>query len=327
MAEVKTQFEDINAAAVDYTAPGAMFVAELQPEVLDIFRRDATPLAQRINTTPATGHPTRYVEQTAMGNNAQFTDPRTLTYTNNAPQRQERSAMLKALSAAIDFGLFDIQVTDQQQKFAQLQAKDFNDMTGGLVRFHSKKLWSGTDTSLTTPTTIEYVGLKNQIANTATIASGASIVDGLRRKIAEMVANEDYDVASTISAIYINPILLDELEKEVKNAANTFKNVLADETEVIPGLSVRRIITAAGILPLIPDPYLAATANPTAGTDYPMVVLSERLVEYHYVKQYQPQVFRLGLVGDLATKWRAVMFGAPIVKAPSIAHCWITVTR
>ncbi len=319
---IDAKFTDLNAAAADYLGNGAIFVPEFQPEIVDIVRRGGV-LGRRLNNVRATGHPTRYFEQTAIGT-ANFTDPRTISTTLTGPTRAEKSAMLKAVTAGIDFGLFDVEVTAQQSEFAYLVAKDLKDMVNGLNVLHDKKLWNGNDTSLTTPTTVEYMGLLSQITSTSAVAKGASVVDAIRRQIATMVANETYDIKP--SAIYMNPVLLDELEKEVKNAPNTFKNVLADLYEVVPGVQVRQMITAAGLLPVIPEPYLLSTTS-GADTLYPVGILTENLIEYHYVTAPEPRVFILGKVSDLATKYRAVKFGAPIAKGASYAHNIMTVTR
>jgi len=57
-------FLDIHAAA-DYIGPGAMEVPLYQTEIVDIVRR-RNLFGQRIRQVPATGHPSRYFEQTAI---------------------------------------------------------------------------------------------------------------------------------------------------------------------------------------------------------------------------------------------------------------------
>jgi len=59
-------FLDIHAAA-DYIGPGAIEVPLYQTEILDIVRR-RNLFGQRIRQVPATGHPSRYFEQTAIPN-------------------------------------------------------------------------------------------------------------------------------------------------------------------------------------------------------------------------------------------------------------------
>ena len=52
----------------------------------------------------------------------------------------------------------------------------------------------------------------------ATVATSASIVDGLKSTIAAMVANSNYEVRPT--AIYANPVLLDLIDREMKTEFN-----------------------------------------------------------------------------------------------------------
>jgi hypothetical protein len=72
-------FLDIHAAA-DYIGPGAIEVPLYQTEILDIVRR-RNLFGQRIKQVPATGHPSRYFEQTAIPNpsTAGFVDPRNIS--------------------------------------------------------------------------------------------------------------------------------------------------------------------------------------------------------------------------------------------------------
>jgi hypothetical protein len=175
----------------------------------------------------------------------------------------ERSVPLKALVSQVNYSMFDLEVGQQQSQFAYLQAKDLADAVDGLMRTHDKALWNGTDTSLTTPTTVQYYGAASQIANggnVATIATTDSIVDGLKSTIAQMVSNSSYEVRPT--AIYANPVLLDLIDREMK----TEFNVVLASTEVAGGLTVKTLSTQAGDLPLIPEWTLGYTGTPGSGT-------------------------------------------------------------
>ncbi len=61
---MKTQFLDLHAAA-DFMGPGAVEVNRYQTEITDIVRRRGV-FGQRIRQIPATGHPSRYFEQTGI---------------------------------------------------------------------------------------------------------------------------------------------------------------------------------------------------------------------------------------------------------------------
>ena len=61
---MNAKFTDINATA-DYIGPGAIEVPIYQTEILDLVRRRGI-FGQRIKQVPATGHPSRYFEETAI---------------------------------------------------------------------------------------------------------------------------------------------------------------------------------------------------------------------------------------------------------------------
>ena len=63
---MQAQFLDIHSAA-DYIGPGAVEVPFYQTEITDLVRRRGL-FGQRIKQVPATGHPSRYFEQTAIPN-------------------------------------------------------------------------------------------------------------------------------------------------------------------------------------------------------------------------------------------------------------------
>ena len=132
---------------------------------------------QRIKNVPATGHPSRFFEETAIAAPTAangFVDPRNIMATLNSPTRVERSVPLKALVSQINYNLFDIEVGNQQEQFAYLQAKDLADAVTGVMRTHDVALWNGNDTSLSAPTTLQYFGAAAQInagGNVTTMAT------------------------------------------------------------------------------------------------------------------------------------------------------------
>jgi len=321
-----SQFIDINAAA-DFLAPGAIEINRYQTEIFDIVRR-SNVFGQRVKQVPATGHPSRFFEQTAIVSptaaNA-FVDPRNIVATVGSPTRVERSVPLKALVSQINYNLFDVEVGAQQQQFAYLQAKDLADTIAGLTLTHDVALWNGNDTSLSSPTTLQYYGAIGQITaggNVAACSTSQKIVDVLKTTIANMVANNSFNVRPT--AIYANPVLLDLLDQELKN----FFNVVLSTSEVTGGLSVKKISTQAGDLPLIPDWSIPYTGTPGSGTAVlPAFIVTEDLIEYHWLTDTNPRVFQLGLPGSLQQQMVVVKFGAVVVKGASYAHYKVNVTR
>jgi len=323
---MNAQFIDLNAAA-DFLGPGAIEIDRYQSEILDIVRRRGV-FGQRIRQVPATGHPSRFFEETAIVSPTAaqaFVDPRNIQAVSGSPTRVERSVPLKALVSQINYNLFDLEVGAQQSQFAYLQAKDLADAVEGLMRTSDVALWSGNDTSLSTPTTLQYFGAAGQIeagGNTTTIANNASIVDGLKSVIAQMMANTSYEVRPT--AIYANPVLLDLIDREMKAEFN----VVLSTAEITGGLRVKTLSTQAGDLPLIPEWALSYTGTPGSGSAVlPCYIVSEDLIEYHWLTDPNPRVFQLGMVGSLASQMVVVKFGAIVVKGAAYAHYEVKVNR
>ena len=323
---MKANFLDLHAAA-DFLGPGAIEINRYQTEITDIVRRRGV-FGQRMKQVPATGHPSRFFEETAIASPTAaqaFVDPRNIVPILQAPTRVERSVPLKALVSQINYNLFDMEVGTQQSQFAYLQAKDLADAVDGILRTHDVALWNGNDTSLSTPTTAQYFGAIGQIeagGNSTTIATTASIVDGLKSTIAQMVASSSYEVRPT--AIYANPVLLDLIDREMKAEFN----VVLATAQITGGLTVKTLSTQAGDLPLIPEWALPYTGTPGSGTAVlPAYIVSEDMIEYHWLTDSNPRVFRLGLPNSLMTESVVVKFGGVVVKGASYAHYEVKVNR
>ena len=322
---MKANFLEIHSAA-DYIGPGAVEVPMYQSEITDIVRRRGA-FGQRIRQVPATGHPSRFFEETAIPSpgTAGFVDPRNIAAPVVTPTRVERSVPLKAIVAQLSYNLFDVELGVQQKQFAYLQAKDLLDTVDGVLRSHDVALWNGSDTSLTAPTTAQYYGAAQQIAaggNTVTIGNGASITDGLKTAVAQMVANSSFEVRPT--AIYANPVLLDLLDRELK----TEFSVVLSQKEVSAGLTVKTLSTQAGDLPLIPDWTLSYTGTPGSGSAVlPAYIVTEDMVEYHWLGDPGARIFQLGLPGSLASQYVVAKFGGMVVKGAGYAHAQVLVDR
>src|SRR5271163_2471304 len=310
---MKANFLDLHAAA-DFLGPGAIEINRYQTEITDIVRRRGV-FGQRMKQVPATGQPSRFFEETAIPSptaTQAFVDPRNIAPTLQTPTRVERTVPLKALVSQINYNLFDMEVGTQQSQFAYLQAKDLADSVDGILRTHDVALWNGNDTSLSTPTTPQYFGAIGQIeagGNTVTIGTTASIVDGLKSTIANMVASSSFDVRPT--AIYANPVLLDLIDREMKAEFN----VVLSTVQITGGLTVKALSTQAGELPLIPEWALPYTGTPGSGTAVlPAYIVTENMIEYHWLSDPSPRIFQLGVPGSLASQYVAVKFGGVVVK-------------
>ncbi|MHB8353365.1 MAG: hypothetical protein ACYDCF_02885, partial [Burkholderiales bacterium] len=288
----------------------------------------------RVRAEKASGQPHRYLEQTAIATGG-FTDPRNIAPTASGPTRVERYATLKAIVAQSNLTQFDVAVTKAQGIFGDIEAQDIHDVASACIVTMAQAVWDGNDTSLSAPTTTQYMGLLNQITTKQTLGTGQSIVDGIKAQVAQIMANELY--AAKPTAIYVNPVLGDFIEREAKAM-----QIWVNEVEVVPGVTCRAIATQAGNLPLIPDPYLPSIAsgatnlygfaNPAAGFSiYPAVIVTEDLIQRPYMpvgyESPWPQIFQLGLTGNLQGQFVAVQYDAILAKAASYAHAILGVTR
>jgi hypothetical protein len=323
---MKANFLDLHAAA-DFLGPGAIEIDRYQTEITDIVRRRGV-FGQRMRQVPATGQPSRFFEETAIAAptaSQAFVDPRNIQPTLQAPTRVERAVPLKALVSEINYSLFDMEVGTQQSQFAYLQAKDLADAVDGVLRTHDVALWNGNDTSLSAPTTPQYFGTIGQIeagGNSVTIATTASIVDGLKSTIAQMVSSSSFDARPT--AIYASPVLLDLIDREMK----TEFNVVLSTVQITGGLTVKALSTQAGELPLIPEWALSYTGTPGSGNAVlPAYIVTEDMIEYHWLTDPNPRVFKLGLPSSLTTQSVVVKFGGVVVKGASYAHYEVLVNR
>ena len=317
-------------AAADFLGNGAIETNRYETEIVDIVTRTSIALT-RFDSRPATGHPHRYFEETAIGS-ATFTDPRNIVPTPSGPTRVERPAMIKAITNQTNMSLFDVDVTRQQGQFAYLEAKDIQDAINAVVVREAAAVWNGTDTSLSAPTTIEYMGLLRQITQTTSVGVGASIIDALKAQVAAMAGRTDYDIRPT--AIYINPILGDYIDREAKA-----QKVELGEMDVGAGVKVSTINTQVGKLPLIGEKWVPATTDtsfgftaPPAGyKNYFAVIVTENMIEMPYIHggdgNPKPRIFQLGLLSGLQGQYVVIHFNTIIAKGASYAHAIVVVIR
>ena len=105
---MNAKFHDIHAAA-DYIGSGAIEVPIYQTEITDIVRRRGL-FGQCIKHVPATGHPSRFFEETSIPEATAatgFVDPRNISAPLVSPARTESAVPLKALVAQINYNLVE----------------------------------------------------------------------------------------------------------------------------------------------------------------------------------------------------------------------------
>ncbi len=329
MSAIRAFNVDHMSASADFLGTGAIETPVYDREIKDIVRRES-PTLDRLKTVPASGHPTRYFEELAIATGTD-TDPRAITTTVAGPTRVERAAMIKAFVAQSNISLFDRDVTMQQGMFGGLEEKDIGDLAKAITRVRAQQLWAGNDTSLVVPTTTQYVGLLTQITQQATIAPGASIIDGLKAEVATLFSNTTYVVRP--SAIFVSPILADLIDREAKAAKIELKEA------AVAGVTVTALATVAGIIPIISDPFMPTdtgskygfSAPPAGNRNYYAVIAMEEMIECHFIagetKNPNPRIFQLGLVSDLSRKFIAIKFDTVIAVGASYAHATVCINR
>lgn len=317
------------SAAADFMGPGTIEINRYQTEITDMVRRRGI-FGQRVKQTPATGQPSRYFEQLAIPT-ANDADPRALTATSSQPQRVERTLLLKAITAQINYGLFDVEVNQQQGQFAYLEAKDLTDTVDGVLKLHDQRLWTGNDTDLLVPTSLQYYGASGQIvagANSTTTpgnpiavvpAATGSIVDTFKSSVAAIANRTDFEVRPT--TFYLDAVFAEALNKEAKSFQLYF-----NQTEIMPGVVVDALPTVLGNIPLVVDPFISTLAAGGGKFQHTGFLISDDMVEFHYLTDPLPRVFQLGLLGNLAAQYVVVKFGGLVVKGAPYAHQAIVAT-
>lgn len=308
------------AAAADYIGNGAIEIPVFEQQIMDLTKKRGT-LLQRVKSKKATGHPTRYFEKLAHDNKATFVNPRDLDHNlDTQANRVERSALIKAMVDGITFTKFDLEVTQQQSLFGDLMAQDLQEMVSDMLDAQDRAVWNGGATSLMDTESAkkdEYCSVLTQITKTGTIAATARLTTAIVQGVAALMYNKSYNVHPT--AIYMNPLdkaALDVQEINEKDKVKTY------DVEVLPGIKIDGIMTAAGILPIITDVYCPKGK---------ILITDENLLERQYVTSDSPRLYEMGNESiktqkhDLATRYIAVLFDTFIVRAGSYGHMVLTI--
>jgi hypothetical protein len=146
-----------------------------------------------------------------------------------------------------------------------------------------------------------------------------------------MAARTDFVVKPT--AIYLNPVLADYIDRESK------AQHIALSTVAVVGVSVKAISPVVGELPLISDPWLQKwsgalygfSAPPAGNNTYAAVIVTESEIEMPTVHggdgNINPRIFQLGLLANLTGRHVGVHFNAVIAKGATYAHAVVGVQR
>ena len=73
---------------------------------------------------------------------------------------------------------------------------------------------------------------------------------------------------------------------------------------------------------------ISYSGTPGSGTAVlPAYIVTEDLIEYHWLTDANPRVFQLGMTGTLARQLMVVKFGAVVVKGANYAHALVNISR
>lgn len=300
------------AATADYIGNEGIEVPVFEKTILDKTRKRGV-LLQRVQTKAATGHPTRYFERVPHDSKHAWIDPRKIDHAlDTTVDIEERSAYIKALVDGITFTKFDREVYSQQgSMFGNFEAQNLNEVITDMLDAQDKAVWTGGATSLMDSSSAEYCSLLTQITNKGTIAKDARLVKGIMDNVAALMYNKQYNVRPT--AIYMNPLDIAKLNAQELDEKDKIKIY---DTQVVEGIDVPAILTAAGKLPIIADVYCPQNK---------IAILDEDMLERQYVASATPRVYQLGTEKDLATRYIAVLFDTFIVRGGNYAHMIVDV--
>lgn len=295
------------AATADYIGNEGIHVPVFEKTILDNTKKRGV-LLQRVGAKPATGHPTRYFERVPHDSKHAFIDPRKIDHAlNTKVDIEERSAYIKAMVDGITFTKFDREVYNQQgSTFGDFEAHNLSEVITDMLDAQDKAVWTGAATSLMDSSSTEYCSLLTQVTNKGTIAKDARLVKGIMANVATLMNNAKYNASPT--AIYMNPLDVEKLNEQEMDERDKIKIY---DTEVVEGLRVPSIMTAAGILPIVADRYCPQNK---------IAILNEKLIERQYVASATPRIYQLGTEKDLATRFIAVLFDTFIVRGGNYGH-------
>lgn len=298
------------AATADYIGNEGIEVPVFERTILDNTAKRGV-LLQHVSAKPATGQPTRYFERVPHDSKHMWIDPRNIDHNLDTKVKEvERYATITAMVDGITFTKFDKEVYAQQGSlFGDLQAQRMEEMITDMLDAQDQAVWTGGAKSLDDTTSHEYCSLLTQITKKGTIAADVRLTKGIANNVAALVndARKNHYKARP-TAVYMNAVDLAKLTSQEVDASDKIKIY---DTEVVAGVKVPSIMTAAGIMPLIADPYCP---------EGKIAILDENLIERQYVASSVPRIYQLGTEKSLAERYIAVLFDTFIVKGADYGH-------
>lgn len=181
---------------------------------------------------------------------------------------------------------------------------------------HHTRMWDGDGTKY------QYNGIAQQLR-----AAGSSSTLDKQDNLFHAIMTQIYTMGQKIgvnyiSAIYLHPDLVPIIVDQVHPTSDAFHAPI-----IVNGIRINVLNTPVGPLPLIPDPYIDLGMNEIEDDEsynLPLYILSESLIEYHWLGSMSPRIYRKRL-GEVmkdyfATEWLVNKIGTVLVNAAYCAH-------
>lgn len=276
----------------------------------------------------ANGPAHMWVEQSKIPDNTQFSNPRNLTYKtiDDDYGRLPTSAIIKCITSKLSIPYFDTLAARQQGEMPDFVTKDLNDWLFMFDKFINTKIIYGNDTSLSTPTTLEYMGIFNQITNRPVRAkdSTATLTDVIETEVANMDSDTlNTSISDANLVLVMNTRTTDLWVKEERVRNGNFRPYT---NEFKPGFKVPSVVTSRGEIPIITENYLNVVNNTTNdSTDHSVLLIDRSKIERRYIGSANPSVFPWNMGNDqLSDDKLAVLFDTLIVRNGAKSHFNLT---
>ena len=301
-------FKERYIAAASYPLPAVGFneahtlvVNDYDHDLKDYMNREFS-IGFKIRSTRASGFPHTWNEQKAIPHNVMSVDPRigsgtkgnpnykVTTYDEDYGRNNWQQALPRMHLTGIRYDFFNTKMEESYGSFNQdLIAKDNADMFVDYARTISSEFWNGKATSLVDETSWEYMGMLKQITDTEEVATGDTIAQSLRTKIAKATAQTKW--LGSPDVIAMNPVTYDLLcREEAKNQQNLYQ--VSIKSSIVPGIEVPAIHTQAGTLPIVLTPHIEVDTTTTKGKSiHKIVALNTNLIERVYLFYPNPTLF------------------------------------
>ncbi len=200
---------------------------------------------------------------------------------------------VKAIGGVIKFGHYARSLYDQQGKpYGDIAARRTQKLLQNVLRNLERALFIGDATR----NPLEFNGIEAQMSAQnrfhASVINGDSVVQKLRA-IVRLAVNDPY-IMRKIDFIYCSGLALELIEEEVQQRLE-YHNL----DSIRPGLRVPGIITQAGVVPILPTPYIQDILNPNGPDQVVFYLMDKDSLTWKGVypqggqRTFEPQIFEV----------------------------------